>query len=258
MDMIDVWSNWEPTLPPYIIEGDQEILSSPQNFVINHNWQEAIQAPDFGDPKDTRLHLGLLPQPFIGDIRRATIYILLLNPGLGPQDYYGEYQVPEYRMALLNNLKQQFIENSRPFIFLDTQFSWHSGFNWWHGKLSKVIQEIASSQKITFASARTRLASQIACIELMPYHSVSFREKGQWLKRLTSVELARKFVNDFVLERVQREEAILIVTRKVAVWDLPVMKGIITYNSTQARAAHLTPDSPGGRAIFERMESKVN
>jgi hypothetical protein len=66
---------------------------------------------------------GLLPQPFIGDLRLASIYVLSLNPGLQPSDYYGEYAVPEYRNAFLANLKQQFHEKAPPFIFLDPHYS---------------------------------------------------------------------------------------------------------------------------------------
>jgi hypothetical protein len=56
-------------------------------------WLEAYRSLDYCASHDRRLHLGLLPQPFFGDLRRASIYVLLLNPGLGPDDYYDEYEV---------------------------------------------------------------------------------------------------------------------------------------------------------------------
>ncbi len=59
-----------------------------------------------------------------------------MNPGPGPHDYYGEYEVPKYRAALLANLKQG---PPTPFLFLDPQFAWHGGFDWWQEKLAKVI-----------------------------------------------------------------------------------------------------------------------
>ncbi|MBN2569420.1 MAG: hypothetical protein JXB42_08330 [Deltaproteobacteria bacterium] len=256
MKLLESWENWQPSSPPFVLDEDLEVLDSQQSgrSVVTHcSWQEAIQAPDFCTPGDRRLHLGLLPQPFFGDVRRASVYILLLNPGLGPHDYYGEYEVPEYRAALLATLKQQPRIGTEPFLFLDPQFSWHGGFSWWHGKLAKVIERLASDLGVSFAEARTRLGASLASIELLPYHSSSFKDADGWLHKLRSVHLARAFVKEFILPRVQRREAIVIVTRKVAAWNLPQHAGVIAYSAAQARAAHLTPDSPGGRAILEHL-----
>jgi hypothetical protein len=256
MHLLEVWESWQPSSPPYALDGDLEVLNShrsAQAVVTQTSWQAAYQAPDFCAPGDRRLHLGLLPQPFFGDVRNASIYVLLLNPGLGPHDYYGEYEVPEYREALLANLRQPLGADIKPFLFLDPQFAWHGGFGWWHGKLTKVIERLASAWKVSFAEARARLASTLAGIELLPYHSSAFKDAGCWLRELESVALARAYVTDFVLPRVQRGEAIIIVTRKVAEWSLPERDGVIAYSSAQARAAHLTPESPGGRAILNHL-----
>jgi len=179
-DLLKTWANWKADEPPFVLDGDREVFDSPRSkeaITIHRSWQEAIRSPNFAAPGDTRLHHGLLPIPFLGNVRRATIYILLLNPGLGPHDYFGEYEVPKYRAALLANLKQKFKPGSIPFLALDPQFVWHGGFDWWHGKLSKVIEELAAAKGISFAKARSRLGSKLACIELLPYHSVSFRDR---------------------------------------------------------------------------------
>jgi len=220
------------------------------------NWPDAYRAADFCAPKDHRLHLGLLPQPFLGDLRRASIYILLLNPGLSPRDYYGEDKVGEYRKALVANLRQKFKRGSLPFLFLDPQYSWHGGFSWWHGKLARVISCLANRWAVSFAEARARLARELASIELVPYHSPSFRDPGGWIRNLESVALARAFVSDTVVPRVRRGEAIVIVTRQAKVWNLPRHSRIVRYSGQQARAAHLSPESPGGRAILRHLARK--
>ena len=256
MNLLDAWADWQPDSPPFVLDGDREVLNSPRSaraVVTRCSWQEASQASDFCAPGDRKLHLGLLPQPFFGDVRNASIYVLLLNPGIGPSDYYGEYEVPEYREALLANLKQHPRSGTTPFLFLDPQFAWHGGFGWWQGKLAKVMQRLASTRGISFAEAGSRLGSIVASIELFPYHSSSFQDAGGWLRRVRSVQLARAFVAEFVLPRVQRGEAIVIVTRKVEAWNLPEHAGVVTYNPGQARGAHLTPDSPGGRAILRYL-----
>ncbi len=256
MDLLEAWARWQPKQPPFVLAEDIEVLESAQSSraVVSHaSWRQARNAPDFCAPGDRRLHLGLLPQPFCGDLRRATIYLLLLNPGLGPHDYYGEYEVREYRRALLENLKQRFRGARYPFLFLDPRFAWHGGFHWWHDKLAGVIQRIKQSRDISFAEARSFLASRIASIELLPYHSPAFRDAGGWLRRLKSVELARDFVREFIKPRVLRRQAIVIVTRQATAWELLRHPGVVVYTGAQARAAHLTPQSPGGAAMLKHL-----
>jgi hypothetical protein len=197
--------------------------------------------------------MGLLPMPFSGDMRRSRVYILLLNPGVGPTDYYGEYAVPAFREARLANLRQQFDEDRWTFVGLDPEFAWHGGYDYWHGKLRGVIAELAAGWRVSFADARRRFADLLAVIELFPYHSEAFADADHWLRDLPSVSLARKFVNDFVLPRVVAGEAIAIVTRQARAWNVPCIPGVITYSAQQARAAHLTPRSPGGAAILQHL-----
>lgn len=254
MDLLTAWADWNAIDHPYIFPSDRFLLESKRSVdatIVWRSWKEAYQHPEFAKPGDTRLHLGLLPQPFIGDLKRASVFILLLNPGLGPGDYFGEYMVKEFRSALVANLKQDFSGNVSPFLFLDPQFAWHGGFNWWQGKLAGVITQLSSSWNTSFAVARERLASELASIELFPYRSGSFRDADSWLTQLASVKLARSFVTDFVLPKVRENEAVLVITRKVKNWGIVPEKGVVQYSHTEARAAHLTPNSRGGSAILE-------
>ena len=254
--LIEEWSSWRLSMPPHVFGADRYWLSSRRSAgvtVVRTGWQEAFTADDFCAPGDTRLDLGLLPQPFFGDLRRASVFLLLLNPGLGPDDYYGEYEVPAFRAAMLANLKQDVSATGHPFLFLDPQFSWHGGFDWWHSKLAQVIQRLANGWSVSFAAARSRLAAAIASIELFPYHSASFRDADHWLRNLSSVELARAYVRDVVIPRVRGGDAILIVTRKAREWGIPAQDGVVVYGPAEARAAHLTPESPGGQAILRHL-----
>ncbi len=199
------------------------------------------------------MHLGLIPVPFVGDVRRASVYILMLNPGFGPSDYFGEFEVPAYREALLANLKQQQTEGTVPFFCLDPQFAWSGGFRYWNGKLQGVIGELAGRWDCSYARAREKLGSRLAAIELFPYHSSTFKDGDRWLKRLPSVQMAREFVDEVVMPRVRSGEAIVIVTRKVELWGIGEEPGVGLYSAVQARSAYLTPGSPGGRAILDHL-----
>jgi hypothetical protein len=259
MELLHKWAIWKGQGPPYILDADRPWILSEQSrrsSVTRSSWREVINSKDFGIPGDTRLHLGLLPQPFFGDLRKATVFILLLNPGLGPDDYYGEYEIKGFRHALLDTIRQKFPKNSLPFLFLNPQYAWHGGFNWWHSKLAGVISKLSREWGIPFSEARSRLGRSIAGIELIPYHSANFRDSGHWIQHLPSVQLAKAYIDNIVMPRVERKEAIVIVTRQARVWNLPKKDGVVVYSASEARAAHLTPDSSGGRAIIKHLLSR--
>ncbi len=184
--------------------------------------------------------------------------LLMLNPGLGPGAYY-ECEIPSFRRALLANLRQERLSGVPPFACLDPQFAWHGGFDYWNGKLSAIIQALAEARQMSSAAARADLSVKFACTQLLPYHSASFADGGRWLQRLESVRLAGEFVQQTVVERVRTKQAIAIVTRQVGRWnqylpdDLQEEHGVIRYSPREARAAHLTPTSRGGRAILRHL-----
>lgn len=251
MDLLSKWSSWQEEGKPFVLPDDESWLR--QDRLQIQTWEEVHTAPDFGQPGDQRFHLGLLPHPFCGDVANASIYVLMLNPGLGFQDYYGEYEVPAYREAVRATLRQEFGGDVLPFYLLDPRFAWHGGFGWWHKKLAKIIDLVATHWSISFAEARSRLASKLASIELVPYHSKRFNKAGGLAKTLPSAQLARRYVHDAVLPRVKAGEAIVVVTRMTRVWELPKLDGVIQYDRTEARGAHLGPATPGGRAIVKHL-----
>lgn len=256
IELLNTWINWTPTTPPYALKEDFEQLihsKRKETVTIKRSWEEVFNSPDFEKPDDTRFHLGLLPIPYVGDLQNASIYILLLNPGLSPDDYYGEFEIPEFRKSVLSNLKQEFCHDGYPFLFLNPKYAWHAGFKWWHDKLKDVINDLSTKQKISFADARKKLAKHLACIELMPYHSMNFSLSEKQLGKLSSTQLATEFVEKFVVPKIKNNEAIVIVTRKIRFWNLPEINGVILYNAGQARGASLSSNSPGGRAIINHI-----
>src|SRR5690349_12438055 len=159
MDLLSAWKSWRPNAVPFVLREDWDILNSPRSAKANvfyRSWPRAYKDPEF-PLRDSRLHLGLLPIPFLGDLQRASIYVLGLNPGVGPLDYYAEYKIPKYQKALLTNLKQAFGPNRLPFLFLDPQFAWHGGFDYWHGKLIGVMDRLTEEWGIPFAAVCAKM-----------------------------------------------------------------------------------------------------
>lgn len=242
------WKKFQPEKAPYVLQGDEKILSDPKLFCRFMGWDQFVAAPDFGAPGQSQLHLDLLPVPFVGNLKSASVFLLMLNPGFGPHDYFGEYNVPEYRTALLNNLRQG---RDNSFMFLDPHFSWHGGFGYWHTKLQDIIAAFTESTSTSYGKARLFFQSRIAALELAPYHSVNFTVPTRVFNSLRSVQLARAFVHDELLPRAKSGECLLVVTRAVKHWGLPSLGNIVAYSPTEARSAHLSVKSRGGSAILK-------
>lgn len=245
--LLEAWRAFKPSAPPFILPGDEALLAEPALWAVEQ-WRDYVANPERGNPADAgRLCLGLLPMPFVGNLRTASIFLLMLNPGARPHDFFGESEVPEYRNELLATLRQDDGIDG----LLDPRFAWHGRYGYWEGKLSKLFARIAGAD-VTYGTTRHALQSRMAALELVPYHSTRYALPGRLLKKLKSVELMRSYVMDVVVPRARAGDALVIIGRAASSWgSFPKSKNIVTYSGAAARSAHLTPDSPGGKAILQ-------
>ncbi len=217
-----------------------------------HSLGEYVSSPVFGIRDDTSLHVGLLPMPYVGNLQDATVYILMLNPGLAPGDYFAEYEVRQFREAHIRNLRQEFTAGDSPFLFLDPRFAWHPGFTYWHSKFASIAQALAARKRITHAEALKHIAGCVASLELIPYHSKNFGA-GPLLKHLPSARMMRNYVHEVLVPRAESNEITVIATRGVRNWGLTPSANILLYEGSETRSAHLTLGSRGGKRIAERL-----
>lgn len=217
-DLIEFWQRYSITAPPFIHPDDRDamyrILRHGNRWVEDDavSFDSYINHRRFGDPDDNFLHLSLLPKPYAGDLCNADIVILLLNPGLDYCDYWAEHKRPDFRERLEQNLTQSFAGVDYPFSALDPQFCWYSGFMWWERKLRGVVQEIAKKQHSSYLDALRSLSQRLACIELIPYHSASFRDHNL-ISQLPSIAKAKSFVHGVLVPEAIAMKRTLIVTR---------------------------------------------
>ena len=186
--------------------------------------------------------------PYVGDITNASVYILMLNPGFRPLDYYAEQESSEYIQALKSGLHQTGY-NKYPFYFLDPRFSWTGGGSYWNQKLGAYIKKIISRDGITYQEAAYNISHKIAVLELVPYHSSHFKLPKKEIKKLKSVKLMRDYVTSYVLPRSRKNEACIIVTRKNNYWRMKEEMNIVVYTGGQTRGAYLTENSPAANVL---------
>jgi hypothetical protein len=190
-----------------------------------------------------------LPAPWFGDLAAADIFILMLNPGLHPCDYYAEYHVPEYRAALVSNLRQR-PDQEFPLFHLDPQFSWTTGASYWRARLVWLARALVEKRGLTYRKALSEIARRICILQLVPYHSAAFGLSRSNIDRLHSPALMKNCVQELVLSR---PDTLTLVTRQVECWGLPDRPNVLSFLGGERRAAHLSSKSRGGQALARHL-----
>lgn len=251
--LINTWRNCSLNHPPYCLPDDQDIVLAKSKRVPYFSFQDFIASEDFGQASG-KFHLGLMPQPFIGHLHKASVFLFMLNPGFSPGDYYALEHSKEFRQAVERNIHQLNQDDEYPFFYLNPSFSWTPGGAWWQNKFRFVAQHLISEGIChTFQKALQHISQQVACLELFPYYSKHFSQPKY---DLHSTSLLRQYVKEVVVPKAQNNEALLIITRQVKSWGLPANKNTVLYTGGQARAASLSLDSPGGDSIAQWLQRK--
>lgn len=108
--------------------------------------------------EEKRLHLELLPEPFIGAIE-APVVLLALNPGFSTEDV-AVHGSADFRDRVRGNHARKAAQY--PFYYLDPICSKTPGGVWWEKKFRSLRSEGFDQQQV---------ASSILCVQYFPYHS---------------------------------------------------------------------------------------
>lgn len=258
LEIVEFWRAMPLKKPPFIHPQDLPVLlqQAPESLKIPPaDFSQFIASKRFGHTEDHRFHFSLLPVPYHGDLNRADIFLLQLNPGVNLDNYYAEWNVPAFRRMIERCVRQELDGVQFPFHSLDPELCWHSTFRWWEGKLRDVASIIARRKyKGRYLDALRELSRRIAVIELVPYHSSAFKAH-RLLRVLPSSAQAKDVVHSILLKRASSGQVRVVVMRKVAAWGLAgeARRGLIQYPTSQSRSSSLGARSPGGKAILERF-----
>jgi hypothetical protein len=263
IELLSAWRGISLSKPPYILDGD-EILIKNEELRLSYSCFEDyyMRGFNFKSPNkihDGLIHDGLIPIPYDGDILRAKIYILTLNPGFGPHDYYAESYDTAFRKAKIQQLRQQLMDETFPFFGLNPLFSWLGGYRYWTTRLGDIIDKVSEQRNVPYIEALSMLSKSIACLEYIPYHSKIFGLKKAVVNKMRSPKLMKEFVDNYVVPRVkkERDDTAIIVTRHAEKWDLSEQPNIIVYGAGESRAAYLNSKSRGGKMIAKVMEITI-
>jgi hypothetical protein len=238
-----------------VLPADETVLAASESAKAI-GYIEFLAAVTQKTPEETPqkpLHTALFPQPFIGNPESARVILLMLNPGLGPMDYYSELsdnRDASYIEALQKNLRGDI--DDHPFFFLNPLFRWHPGAEYWHRRLGWLIDAFVS-RGLKPDESRRLVSQNVCCIQSLPYHSSDFAGLRSLLKSLPSVKLA----HDAARELASDANRLTIVMRNVDFWNLPETDNVRHAEKAHRRNAVIPPQSAHGGAILQWLQESV-
>ncbi len=254
-EIIKYWSEFDQNKLDHVHIHDEDRKIDFKNKQIKDviNYHDFIHHEKFGNVKN-ELHFNLLPEPYVGDIKNATIYILLLNPGFSIADYYVESK-DDLRQSILNSIKQEFKDEEYPLIWLNPKYLWTPGGQWTERKLKDLICHVKeTNENYSYSDALKHVSKKVAIIQLVPYHSKSFG-LGKRMMKMESVNRIKKFVKNDIIKKAEKDKACIIQTRSISEWNLNLhkdnTKNIIIYDRGQRRSASLSEKSPAWEKMKE-------
>jgi len=142
-----------------------------------------------------KLHLELLPEPFVGN-PKAPVYLLNLNPGFSKEDVKEHEKNKKLRECIFKNNNRNYKHQKYPFYWLDPDLEKTGGGNWWRKILGQLLKEIDNDELVS---------KSIFCVEYFPYHSKKY-EKAK------SPIPSQKY-NENLIENAIKSNKLIIVMR---------------------------------------------
>jgi hypothetical protein len=248
---VKFWRKFRAKKPPYVHPLDLDWFEKHDPTSLQTSkltFSRYIRSKSFGG-NENDFHLALMPVPYEGDLARADIFILLINPGFSHIDYFAEFSHPTILRFRRRAIAQKLDNVTYPFYPLDPRLCWTGGFRWWEGKLKNIAKTIAAKKGISYQNALRLLARRVAAIELIPYRSR--RAPGnRKMAELPSRRMALKYVRGELASRASKGEALIIVTRRARDWAVRRGKNVIVFTGVDARGAHLSPKTRAGKRIL--------
>ena len=168
----------------------------------------------------TRIHLNVLPEPFIG-LPDASVVLLNLNPGFSEEEVAYHHLDEYFRNAALANLSHT--PQPYPFYFLDPAVS-SPGHRWWQSRLRTLLERVPVG----------RLSQRLLCVEYFPYHSARF---SATVPRVPSQEYSFQLVRDAVARG-----AVIIAMRALRSWRqaVPELESTTVHSLNSAQSVYIT------------------
>lgn len=230
-DLIDFWRRFDANgRKPCVHEDDLDAMRNPRTMQTDIDMSSDSRFFELTTPEQKNcFHLSLSPVPYMGNLRSADIFLLMINPSAGYTDYCTNAD-PAFRQALAHTLKQDIKEGENACLALNPQHCGSSWFCYYEQLLGPILSEYATDTgagaHLNYRQALGELSRRVAILELVPYYSASADQiTNRFLRDLTSAQKAKKAAQD--LRKKAQECDATVMARGASMWDLGDAEKII-------------------------------
>jgi hypothetical protein len=247
--LLDFWSQFRINENSDLIHEEDSRILDKESFKYIRNFEDYVSNVDNLFSTKTVIHSGLVPVPYTGDIEKARVYLLLLNPGFNHNDYYSESN-GIYRNILIKNIYQD-LDKDYPFLYLNPRFCHTSGGNYWLKKFGSIIDYLYSQKKWSYATCIKLISQKVCTLELFPYHSRNFGLSQKIINQCPSVLKIKEFLKD---KYSKNSDLLVACLRNPESWGLlDNYKNIHILLPEQRQSASIKIERQIGRSIFDKI-----
>ena len=262
-ELIDFWNNYETSTQSNSIHPDDIsfIESFKDRILFNKfdSYEEEINNLLESENTDRKFLATLPPGPYLGDLKNAKLFFLLINPGFGYMSYY-EARHTEIQKEIYKTIYQKNLDKDYPFFLLNPKFLWTAGGQYWHKKFHRLITEISISENKTYLETLKMFAKNIAAIELIPYPSKNIGHISKSM--IHSLKSTEKALN-FVKKLAEQQDILIVVMRQARNWEIgtidknKIKAKILTFGANQDQSASLNPQNGNGQKVKNEIISML-
>ncbi len=205
-----------PTSAPFVLDKDRPTVEAFNRVVKPRH----------------KLQTHVLPEPFSGRVRTATVLVLQLNPGFAGSEARW-HRNPAFARALRANNAHQPLDY--PQLGLDPAWERTPGGRWAVPRLRRVVEALGDIR---------RVARKLGSVEFHGYHSRQFRP--------IPVTLPSQHYGFELVRRAVRRNAVIVVVRGYDLWRVAVPElndHSLVFRPHNAQSAYITEASLGRRGF---------
>ena len=208
-----------PAQSPYVLEVDRQSIDQYNQSVHDDDKKDIAKS---------------IPEPFIGNPRRARVVLLNLNPGHSEDDAKA-HSDSNFRKAIIQNL--QYEPQECPFYALSPKFAWTACGIWWRAHTRRLHEAGLSWEAIS---------EGLFVIEWFPYHSM----KG---KRLPNRLVCPSQEYSFQLARDMLDKNLIVVGMRSKKYWLKVDQRVqeMPFLKESPESSHRSANT--GAELFDRI-----
>lgn len=214
-----------------------------ENFILGDERKIVKEFNTKTKNENFKIHKYILPFPYVGNVNKPEILILVNNPGFDTKELENGYY-KEFHDEILESY-----EGNKPMYCFDDEYVKFSDY--WFKKLGVLINKFG----------KEKVSNKISIINYFPYSSTKFKDFSKKTKKeyLENEYLKSQQYNFELVENAMNSNALIIIVRGRKNWYKSV-DGLKDYKNKFETNSYLnssiTPNNCKG--FFDKIEEKFN